>query len=101
MLKRKRLELVVGLLAGGLSYRKVMRLTGVSRGTIAKIKHGLLGESEREDDRIAYFDYCAQIYARCPVCGVKVKVPCLKCELERLRIAQDGRREPIGGQVDV
>lgn len=67
-----------------LSHRKVAKLTGVSRRTIADIASG------------EWFDRYARRNAkrqgqpalgRCPNCGALVRLPCRACEVKRLKAA--------------
>ena len=71
------------LLIEGLSQRKVAVRVGVSRNTVQVILQGKR-KFKQEDDRIIYFDYFTQITKRCPICGAKVKLPCLKCQLAEI-----------------
>ena len=94
MIRLDQYEQAVKLLREGNSYRKVARITRLSDTTVLKIKTGKYKTFRKLDDgRIAYFDYSTEIITRCPGCGGKVRVPCLKCELEKLTDRSEGTGE--------
>jgi len=68
---------VLGLLEGGLSERKAAKLLGVSRGFVNNVRHGRYMRPVTESK----FVYPSGCYARCPVCGGLVQMPCLLCSL--------------------
>jgi len=84
MIRFEKYAHIVTLLNQGYSNRLVARMAGVSRGTVDRIFNGTFPTERLHSDKIVYFNYFAHTYTRCPKCGVKVKVPCLKCELEKL-----------------
>jgi transcriptional regulator with XRE-family HTH domain len=74
-----------------LSQRKVARLTGVSRSTIAVIASGKRPDYElRERLREADWEEPAGPAVRCPGCGHRVYMPCQLCRL-RARMAAKRR----------
>ena len=83
MLPPGKVKQIERLLIEGLSQRKVAVRVGVSRNTVQVIFQGKR-KFKQEDDRIIYFNYFTQITKRCPICGVKVKLPCLKCQLAEI-----------------
>ena len=74
------------LLTGeGLSYREIVRITGVSRGTVNAIAQGKrpdgLGRRDVSDD----FLPPVGPPRRCPGCGGLVLMPCLLCHVRAMR----------------
>ena len=72
---------VKSLLGSGHSQRNVAELVGVSRETVRKIKGEDVERREALADGIEYFEFGSREYGRCPICGGRVKMPCLRCQL--------------------
>ncbi len=84
------------LAEGGHSQRKIARLTGVSRGTVAAIASGRRTEREKQSEED--LERPVGPPRRCPGCGGMVLMPCLAC---RDRKATGGRREAGGRRKNV
>jgi len=73
------------------SWRKIARLSGVSRGTVAAVAHGT-----RRDRRPAALDDVQEDapgpIERCPECGALGESPCRACRVRQLRRIQLRRR---------
>jgi transcriptional regulator with XRE-family HTH domain len=76
------------------SQRKLARLTGVSRSTIATIAAGKRPDySQREQQRLSDFDVPSGPPARCPRCGGRVFMPCRLCHVRNLQARQQDLRQ--------
>jgi hypothetical protein len=65
---------------GVLSQRKIARRLGVSRGTVHAVATGkrrVVSEKRKESN----FVPPSGPYARCSICGARVKMPCLACRM--------------------
>lgn len=62
---------------GGLTMRQIAIRAGVNRMTVVAIARG----TRNVHERVATPDDRGPV-ARCPTCGAKVEMPCLKCSLE-------------------
>lgn len=85
MLDVDQVEKVRELLASGrFSQRAISRLTGVSRVVVHRIATG------KRKDRVARprepweHDWNGRPFERCPLCGARVRLPCLACILRSL-----------------
>lgn len=74
--------------AEGFSFRKIARIAGINRDTVRWI---IVGEAkgEREYERVKHEQPDRMLLpnmhrpaVRCPGCGARVHMPCLKCTLE-------------------
>lgn len=103
MLTRSQITNVEKLLKEGrLSWRKIAKRTGISRGTIHAIAHGKrtprVGRLVRKPLAVRATEVVLKTEAdtkrlvgRCPLCGVKVSLPCLECEIEAAAIRRRGK----------
>ncbi len=66
-----------------LSQRKIARRTGVSRSTVGRIAGGKRKERVPKTKEPWEIAATGKI-GRCPVCGAKVKLPCLYCIIRNL-----------------
>lgn len=88
------------LAEGRLSQRKIASLTGVSRGTVGAIASGQRVLQSPAPSALAEESFAPDApIARCPICGAKVRMPCLACQLranrERRRAAAAQRYRPL------
>jgi transcriptional regulator with XRE-family HTH domain len=82
-----------------LSQRKVARLTGVSRSTIAAIVSGKRPDYELlQQLREADWEEPAGPAVRCPGCGHRVYMPCQLCRL-RERLAEKRRGTGVASAI--
>jgi transcriptional regulator with XRE-family HTH domain len=85
MLTPELVQQIRQLLEGKLSQRKIARLTGASRGTVAAIASGKRPDHEGRrqacEGEPSPSDGPPQ---RCPQCGGWVFMPCHRCRIERL-----------------
>lgn len=76
-----------------LSLKKIADLTHVSRGSVSAIASGKRRIKKRKPLRVPEiieetdpwgerFYYPAGPFARCPICGARVQMPCLACQIE-------------------
>jgi hypothetical protein len=87
---------------GDLSQRKIAERLGVSRGTVNAIALGRrLERSARRGQEDDGFIAPTGLHVRCPGCGGKVQMPCLRCHLHERRYLQQERTGEMGsmGQV--
>lgn len=81
MLSEGTVQKACELLRSGMSARKVALALGVSRGTIANIRHG---RWQAHEPKSGFDRYPEGKFEKCPVCGVRVQKPCLVCTLRDL-----------------
>jgi hypothetical protein len=98
MISPAMIEKVRRLLATGKhSWRKIARLSGVSRGTVAAVAHGT-----RRDRRPAPPDDLQEDapgpIERCPECGALAESPCRACQVRQWRRIQRRRRSFPGAR---
>lgn len=69
-----------------LSQREIARQLGVSRGTVNAIARGKRPDYEAQrKPRPGAIVPPSGPYVRCPVCGARVQMPCLACQIRSLR----------------
>jgi hypothetical protein len=69
-----------------LSQRKIAKLTGVSRATVAGVADGSRPDySARQVERQTLLDEPTGPPVRCPGCGGRVYAPCRLCRVRRLK----------------
>jgi len=69
----------------GLSQRQIARQLGVSRGTVNAIARGKRPDYEaRRRPRPGDIVPPSGPYVRCPICGARVQMPCLACQIRAL-----------------
>jgi hypothetical protein len=96
MLRPAMIEKVRRLLgAGKHSWRKIARLSGVSRGTVAAIAHGRRRDRRAAADELQ--DDAPGPIERCPECGALGESPCRACRVRQWRRIQRGRRSNATG----
>ncbi len=67
---------------GVLSQRKIARKLGVSRGTVHAVAKGKRRLScRKKEEESPPFRPPTGPYTRCPLCGARVKMPCLACAM--------------------
>ena len=95
MVPRKRSEItnetwenIQKRLAAGQSIRVISDATGISRKIVAEIKYGKRQYDRPENTQITQ---PRGKYASCPICGAKVKMPCLRCQVEERQEAKKER----------
>ena len=65
---------------GHLSQRKIAKLLGVSRGTVQAVANGKRTEHDDKPSSKFWTIPTGQPQ-RCPLCGGRVRMPCLACQL--------------------
>ena len=98
MVEPKKVELIQRLVAEGkLSQRKIAKLAGVSRATVASIADGTRPDySARQTEPKSEFDQeTTGPPVRCPGCGGRVYAPCRLCRVRRLK--EEEKRRAAGG----
>ena len=76
--------------AAGQSIRTISDATGISRNIVTEIKYGKRQYDRPENTQITP---PRGKYASCPTCGAKVKMPCLRCQVEIVQAEQKERRK--------
>jgi hypothetical protein len=89
MLTNEQIQHVIDLLNKGITYRKIQKLTGVSRGTVANIASGkvtirnhLNSYERKQAERLSPVEFVGPP-VRCPECGRLVYPPCRACFIEK------------------
>lgn len=84
MIAQERIDEVKRLFATGLySQRQISRMTGVSRIVIHRVVHGKRKDRVTPPSDVWDVDWRGRPAERCPVCGIKVQMPCLACFLRQ------------------
>ena len=100
MLKEKQVCEVKELLAEGkLSQRAISRITGVSRVVIHRIAAGKRKDRIERVKEAWEEDWTGRPYERCPICGAKVRLPCLACIIRTLSEKQNVAYRNMPGLV--
>lgn len=101
MIARSLFDAVVRLLPSGGSQRGIARQTGVSRGTvgvIAKGRHWYQTEAGRNaaNGQPELSSPFSGPVERCPGCGGKVAMPCVRCRVDAAPDKRPQRSDPSG-----
>ncbi len=96
MIEQSRIELVERLLADDkLSQRKIAKLAGVSRGTVAGIADGSRPDYSAQQVVESEVEEPTGPPIRCPGCGGRVYAPCHLCRVRRIK-EEERRKHPEG-----